>query len=117
VAILMLSRPVSAEESSTSPQSNRPKLGGPDAIENQMESDRIERGVLIESSLFKPYFAWKEGISNRGGPSLGTDYTSVYLSANDNLPGTSDDAFSGMVRFWNLGATWARRCKYGYAEF
>jgi porin len=103
VATLVVSTPVSAEESSASPQSNRPKLGGPDAIENQMESDRIKSDVLFESTLFKPYFAWKQGISNGGGPSLGSDYTSVYLDASDNLPGASDDASSGMVRFFG---TW-----------
>jgi hypothetical protein len=61
---LMMVPPLSAEEAGTSDPLSRPSLGGPDAVENQMKSDRIESDVLIESSLFKPYFAWKDGISN-----------------------------------------------------
>jgi porin len=51
----------------------------------------------------KPYFDWKGGIKEKYGLSFGSDYTSVYLTANDNLPGTDDYASGGMVRFFG---TW-----------
>jgi hypothetical protein len=36
--ILLIAPPLSAEEADTSDQLSRPSLGGPDAVENQMES-------------------------------------------------------------------------------
>jgi porin len=101
--ILLVAQPLSAEETETSDQTSRPSLGGPDAIENQLESDRADKDVLFESEYLKPYFDWKTGLEEKYGLSLGTDYTSVYLTANDNLPDTDDYAAGGMVRFFG---TW-----------
>jgi porin len=93
----------SAEGVALSDRATRPSFGGPDAIENQIESDRAVKDVLFETELFKPYLEWKESIREKDGLSLGTDYTSVLLSANDTLPGRSDDASSGLFRFFG---TW-----------
>jgi porin len=93
----------SAEVVETSDRTIRPSFGGPDAIENQIESDRAVKDVLFETELFKPYLEWKESLREKEGLSLGTDYTSVFLTANDTLPDRSDDASSGMFRFFG---TW-----------
>ena len=86
----------SAEVVEISDRTTRPSFRGPDAIENQIESDRAVKDVLFETELFKPYLEWKESIREKEGLSLGTDYTSVLLSANDTLRGRSDDASSGL---------------------
>jgi len=101
--ILLVVQPLFAEEAGTTEPITHPNLGGPDAVENQMELDRADKDVLFESKYLEPYFEWKDGIKEKHGLSFGTDYTSVYLSANDNLPGTDDYSASGMIRFFG---TW-----------
>lgn len=91
-----------AEEPEAYRQVSRPSLGGPDAVRNQIESDRAEKDVLFESTFLKPYLDWKDGIKEKYGLSFGIDYTGVYLNANDNLPGTDDYASGGMVRFFGV---------------
>lgn len=103
--ILRLVQPGFAQESGTSDEQRRPSFGGPDAVENQMESDRTEENVLYESKLLKPYFAWQAHLKEQYGFSFGLDYSAVYLTANGSLPETDDYASSGMVRLygsWDL---------------
>ena len=100
--ILLTVQPSLAEEPGTSDQASRPSLGGPDAVENQIESDRADKDALYEFRLLKPYFDWKDGIKEKYGLAFGSDYTGVYLTANDNLPGTDDYASGGMVRFFGV---------------
>lgn len=100
--ILLTVQPSLAEEPGTSDQASRPSLGGPDAVGNQLESDRADKDALYESEYLKPYFDWKTGLEEKYGLSLGTDYTGVYLTANDNLPDTDGYASGGMVRFFGV---------------
>jgi hypothetical protein len=45
-----------AQAAEASNEKGYPRLGGPDAVESQIESDRTEKKVLYESKLLKPYF-------------------------------------------------------------
>jgi hypothetical protein len=49
--ILLTVQPSLVEELEASDQASRPSLGGPDAIENLMESDRADKDVLFESGF------------------------------------------------------------------
>jgi len=98
--ILWTVQPGLAQESKAPGEKRRPSLGGPDAVENQMESDRADKDVLYESRLLKPYFEWQVDLKEKYGFSFGGDYTAVYLKAGDSLPGTDDYASSGMVRLY-----------------
>jgi porin len=101
--ILLVARPLFAEEPETSDQKSYPRLGGPDAVPNLMESDRADKDVLFESNIFDPFFEWKAGVKEENGFSFGTGYTSNYLTANGNLPGRDDSSSGGMLR---LFGTW-----------
>ncbi len=103
--VFTLSTTTLAQETESSDKAQHPSLGGPDAVKNQMESDRADKDALYEFRLLKPYFDWKDGIKEKYGLAFGSDYTGVYLNANDNLPGTDDYASGGMVRLfgnWEL---------------
>ena len=89
-----------AQESKPSEEARRPRLGGPDAVENQMETDRAEKDALYEFKFLKPYFDWQARTKEKYGFSIGLDYTAAYLKASDSLPGTDDEASSGMVRIF-----------------
>jgi porin len=78
----------------------RATFGGPDAVENLIESDRADRDVLFESNAFDPYFDWQAGIKEKSGFSFGTGYTSNYLTSNSSLPGTDDYSSGGMLRLY-----------------
>jgi porin len=98
--IIWTVQPGFAQESKTSDEARRPRLGGPNAVENQLESDRAEKDVLYESKLLKPYFEWQASLKEKYGFSFGIDYTAAFLKATDSLPRTDDYASSGMVRFY-----------------
>jgi porin len=98
--LLWTVQPGFAQESETSGETRPPRLGSPDAVENQLESDRAEKDVLYESKLLKPYFEWQVSLKKKYGFSFGIDYTAAFLKATDSLPGTDDYASSGMVRFY-----------------
>jgi porin len=84
----------------TSHEKGYPSLGGPDAVESQIESDRTEKKVLYESKLLKPYFKWQADLKEKHAFSFGIDYTGVYLETSDSLSGKNDHASSGIVRFY-----------------
>ena len=94
-----------AQESKPSEEARRPRLGGPDAVENQMETDRAEKDALYEFKFLKPYFDWQARNKEKHGFSIGLDYTGVYLKASDSLPGTDDYAFGSLylIRRWFSG--------------
>ncbi|MHC4291457.1 MAG: carbohydrate porin [Planctomycetota bacterium] len=84
---------------------NRSNLGGPDAVENQMKTDRAEKDSLFDFRFFEPYFGWKSSLQEDYGISFGGDYTFVYLKSSDSLKGTEDEASGGMYRLfgsWEL---------------
>jgi porin len=98
--IMLVPGPLSAEETGISEPISRPQLGGPNAVENQIESDQAEKDVLFDSDFFKPYSEWKGNVSEQTGFSFGTDYTAVFLGADDSLAGADDHASGGMIRLY-----------------
>ena len=76
-----LSKPAIAQTAETSDEKGYPSLGGPDAVESQIESDRTEKKALYESKLLKPYFKWQADLKEKHAFSFGIDYTGVYLEA------------------------------------
>ncbi|WP_019029254.1 carbohydrate porin [Colwellia piezophila] len=67
-------------------------FGGPDAVDNQIAEDNKKS---------KPDFKTQLELNN---VSMGLDYSAIFLGANNVLPGSDDNAGSGMMRFygsWN----------------
>jgi porin len=85
IAILLftISTPVAAQESteSTAPIAT-PGFGGPNAVENQMESDSAS------------WNDWKKDLKEDHGFGFSVDYTGVLLSANETF---SDDTGAGGI--------------------
>lgn len=80
------------------------RFGSPDSVQNQLESDRLDKG-LFEIELFRPYHEWKDRVREKYGYSFGLDYYPVFVQASDSLPGEDDNAASGVFRFsgfWEL---------------
>jgi hypothetical protein len=63
-------------------------LGGPDAVKNQVVSDRTDKDVLYESKLLRPYFEWRADLKKKYEFSFGGDYSAAYPNASDSLSGT-----------------------------
>ncbi len=77
---------------STSAQDKGANFGGPDAVDNQIAEDNRKSQPDFKTQL------------EQNNISMGLDYSSVFLGANNVLPGSDDNAGSGMVRFygsWN----------------
>jgi porin len=99
-----------------------PRWGGPNAVENQLRED----AEVDRPSLFERWFGWKDELSEKHGLSFGVDYSAAYLGADDS-PG-EDRAASGMVRFFgswdlvgrgtkNTGAfVWKVEHRHGYTD-
>jgi porin len=89
----------SVAQESGNDENERPRWGGPDAVENQLRDDaEVDRPTIFES-----WFAWKDGLKKKYGLSFSVDYSAAYLGANES-PG-DDRASSGMVRLfgsWDL---------------
>jgi porin len=97
VLIVSFGTGVSAEDS--------PRFGGPDAVEEQLKTDRAEKGSVIEKRLFEPLEGWQDDLEEKHGFSMGADYSALTMSASDTLPDSDDSASGGMVRVygrWNL---------------
>ena len=95
--------PALAQESGGSETEDIPRFGGPNSVKNQIARDSEEKKPLFGFRFLKPYFAWKKGLQEKRGLSLGFDYSTAYLSASESL--NEDTAASGMVRFfgaWDL---------------
>jgi porin len=73
-------------------------FGGPNAVGNRIEDDAKPREALVKERALQPWFDWKESLMERSGVSLGLDYSSLFLAA-DNSAG-ADDASAGMFRFY-----------------
>ncbi len=105
VLILLASQPLHAQlmeepvqEPGISDQERRPRFGGPDAVQNLLESDRADKDVLFETSTFDSFSDWQAGISENKGFSFGTGYTGNYFGGSSSLPGTDDYSSGGMLR-------------------
>jgi porin len=78
--------------SENSPSNKGANFGGPDAVDNQIAKDDKKSQPDFKTQLKQNNF------------SMGLDYSSAFLSANNILPGSDDSTASGMVRFygsWN----------------
>jgi hypothetical protein len=112
VLILLASQPLLAqvlEEPSQEPETPGPvshlSFGGPDSVENLLESNRADKDVLFETSTFDSFSDWQAGISEKNGFSFGTGYTSNYFSGSSSLPDMDDYSAGGMLRIfgnWEL---------------
>jgi porin len=104
--IAVLVKPVFAQSSERSNEEGRGGFGGPDAVENRIESDRAEKEALYEFSLLRPsYYAWKQSLREKYGYSFGVTYVPVYVKASDSLPGSDDYASTAAIRHfgsWEL---------------
>ncbi len=74
-------------------------FGGPDAVPNRLESDRVQTRTPLELEFLKPWYAWKDGLQQDHGFTFGAEYNSVYLRASDRLPDADEDAAGGIFRF------------------
>jgi porin len=76
----------------------RPRFGGPDQVENQLEEDAAPKEPLVQFDFLKPYLDFKARLKESSGFSFGVDYTAVYLGATESVG--EDEAASGMVRLF-----------------
>jgi porin len=89
----------SAAQESDTTESESPRWGGPDAVENLLLDD----AAVDRPTFFERWFAWKDDLTEKRGFSFGIDYSAVYLGANES-PG-EDSSAGGMIRFfgsWDL---------------
>jgi porin len=84
---------------------NSPGFGGPNAVSNQIASDR-EQSLLGRGIQFgEDWDAWKADLQKKYGFGLGADYTGVWLNASDTVPGGRDSTGAGIARIfgsWDL---------------
>jgi porin len=85
----------------------RPSQGGPDRVENQLETDAEPKPTVFRTDglqrALSPYFDFKQHLQEEYGLSAGVDYTALFLGASESLG--KDEAASGMLRFfgaWEL---------------
>ena len=76
----------------------RPRFGGPDQVENQLEEDAAPKEPLIQLDFLQPYLDFKAHLKESSGFSFGVDYSVVYLKATESVG--EDEAASGMVRLF-----------------
>jgi porin len=81
-------------------QGRKSPVGGPDRVENQIESDAAPKDPLLYSmfGFLDPWHGYKKRLNEDSGFSVGLDYSSVFLGASTS-PG-EDSAASGMVRLY-----------------
>jgi len=97
--------PQESDEEATIDEVSWPRFGGPDSVDNLLESAQSEKDVLIESSSFEGFFGWKNGVTEKNGFSFGGGYTGNFFTANNSLPGRDDESSGGMLRLfgnWEL---------------
>lgn len=76
----------------------RPRFGGPDQVENQLEEDAAPKEPLIRLDFLQPYLDFKQRLKESSGFSFGVDYSAVYLGGTKSAG--EDEAASGMVRLF-----------------
>ena len=80
-------------------------FGGPNAVENQIETDATDTGAVLGDRLVQGWFDWKADLHARHGLGFGVDYSAVWLGSSKAGLSGEDAAASGMVRFfgaWEL---------------
>jgi len=96
--LFVLATGVAAQDEQEEKQEGRPKLGSPDQVDNQIESDAGPKEPLLKLRFLDSYFEYKVGLKERSGFGFGIDYSTVYLNASASLG--EDRAASGMVRLY-----------------
>ncbi len=105
LGVLAGARPAFAETTvqtadSTTTSSN---LGGPDQVDNQLETDSQPKESLFRFPFLDPYFAFKDRLKTKSGLGFGLDYTTIAMKASASLD--EDHTWGGMVRLfgsWEL---------------
>jgi hypothetical protein len=93
--------PALAYSESEPEESHSPRMGGPQSIENELESDRAARDLdLYQLPYLNPYFDWKDQLADENGFAFGMDYTSAGRFATDSISGTDENAGGGIFRFF-----------------
>jgi len=73
-------------------------FGSPNSVTNRIAEDAQAREALVEERALQPWFDWKDSLYERTGVSIGLDYSSIFLTSNNNAG--EDDASSGIFRFY-----------------
>ncbi len=76
----------------------RPSFGGPDSVQDQLETDAEPVEAFFDRQLLPAFTEWKNRMQEENAFTPGFDYSAVYLSASDSLG--EDDAAGGMLRFY-----------------
>ncbi|WP_163340742.1 carbohydrate porin [Desulfopila sp. IMCC35008] len=102
MAILVLFSPsIKAQAAET--QSAVTAITGPDAVDNQLNSDQEVKPGFFDANLLKVWDEWKGKIADRTGLSFGIDYNALGFAATESLG--EDTSASGVFRVfgtWNL---------------
>jgi hypothetical protein len=61
----------------SSVEARHSRLGGPDAVKKQLESDRTDKDVLYESKLLKPFRECRADLKEHYGFSFGENYSAT----------------------------------------
>jgi porin len=80
-------------------------FAGPNAVTNQIESDRSQTLLGRGVQFGEDWDAWKADLQSRYGFGLGADYTGVWLNASETAPGGRDTTGAGIARIfgsWDL---------------
>ncbi len=83
-------------------------FGGPDAVQNRIESDSVSTDAPLKLDFLKPWYQWKDKLKEEHGLAFGVEYNSVYLTASDRLPGADKDAAGGIFRFSGVWEAFGR---------
>jgi porin len=78
---------------------SRPRLGGPQSVENTIDSDRAER-KLEEAEFLQGWYSWTDRQREDNGLSLGLDYSITALTADATLNGVDDEAAGAIGRVY-----------------
>ena len=103
--LLCLATPGFAQSSESASGREARNLQGPTNVENRISLDRLSQDYLFETDFMQPYHEWKDQILEKYRYTYALDYYPIFLKASDSLPGTEDDAASGVARFsgfWQL---------------
>ena len=73
------------QDSTTTQAKERPRVGGPDSVEVQLEEDAKAKVSAFHAEVLQPYFGWKKRLQDKGGPSFSVDYSTVFLGATPLL--------------------------------
>jgi len=78
-------------------------FGSPNAVPNQLESDRQQTLLGRGLQFGDDWESWKSRMQDEHGFGLGGDYTAVYLNASDTVPGGQSSTSAGILRAYG---TW-----------